>query len=490
MSSVSFRPLFCQGFVAVVCMSALVISWGGPAIAQEKESAAVVAEPPTRDEIITMIRERRFADGLQRLDDALVASPNDYSVGVLYYNLVMAIGNDKSDDSLAMLRSILQRHQEASNPGVGNVIALAAATESILLRDESLSLEDKLALLDRLDEKTVGGNSMLEMPRRTAMNRRVMLLLSADRKEEALAKLEALVTESKADLAGKSPTAIAKFVTAVQTFQSLGGTAFPERAAELMAEAQGATSEAFAAEQVDPLVMSAFFMLRLSHANMLARTDIDRAEKLLNELGEALESAPTKVGEQNARAVDGYARSVQQLRSRVAATKKINAMIGTEAPEIDAEHFVAGEPVSLADLRGKVVLIDFWAVWCGPCIITFPHLIEWHEKYADKGLVILGATRFYGYRWDDEAGRAVRVEEEIPAEQELAMLEKFRESHGLKHPFFVTPAQSDFQAAYGVTGIPHAVLIDKAGKIQMIRVGSGEANAKDLEAKIEELLGG
>jgi hypothetical protein len=70
------------------------------------------------------------------------------------------------------------------------------------------------------------------------------------------------------------------------------------------------------------------------------------------------------------------------------------------------------------------------------------------------------------------------------------MLEKFRESHGLKHPFFVTPAQSDFQAAYGVTGIPHAVLIDKAGKIQMIRVGSGEANAKDLEAKIEELLGG
>lgn len=145
------------------------------------------------------------------------------------------------------------------------------------------------------------------------------------------------------------------------------------------------------------------------------------------------------------------------------------------------------EPTTMADLKGKVVLIDFWAVWCGPCIATFPHLIEWHEEFSDRGLVILGATRFYDYDWDDEKGKAARSKD-VSAEAELAMLEKFRESHKLHPGFFVAPKTSTYSKDFGVTGIPQAVLIDKQGKIRMIRVGSGDANAKALHTKIAELL--
>ena len=123
----------------------------------------------------------------------------------------------------------------------------------------------------------------------------------------------------------------------------------------------------------------------------------------------------------------------------------------------------------------------------GPCIATFPHLIEWQEKYGDKGLKIIGITKYYGYEWDDESGKAKRGEDVSP-ETELTMLERFRESYKLHHGFIVTPKESDYAGKFLVTGIPQAVLVDKEGKIRMIKVGSGDANAQALEAEIESLL--
>lgn len=176
------------------------------------------------------------------------------------------------------------------------------------------------------------------------------------------------------------------------------------------------------------------------------------------------------------------------MRDRLKTALAREALIGTEAPEIKADHFIATAPVTMADLRGKVVLLDFWAVWCGPCIATFPHLIEWHEKYADKGLVILGQTSFYNYTWDESTGKASHAEGAAPPADELAMLEKFRESHQLRHGFLVSRKASGYTKPFAVSMIPQAVLIDKQGKIQLIRVGSSKANAKAVEKKIEELL--
>src|SRR6185369_13515348 len=169
--------------------------------------------------------------------------------------------------------------------------------------------------------------------------------------------------------------------------------------------------------------------------------------------------------------------------------KKLAAVVGKPAAPLakQIQGWVNGEPLKDEDLKGKVVLLDFWAVWCGPCIATFPHLKEWNEKYKDKGLVIIGLTNYYNFQWDEDAKKASRATEKITPAEEQEMLVKFAESHELKHRFAIE-ANRSLSEFYGVTGIPHVVVIDQQGMIRMMKVGSGEANTKEIGDLLASLL--
>lgn len=224
-------------------------------------------------------------------------------------------------------------------------------------------------------------------------------------------------------------------------------------------------------------------------ASPLARTEPDKADALVKLGRESLtkiKEAATK--DEAKKQVDQLLRQFTSLERSIEGGRKIAALIGTDSVPLDVEAWTNGTPLTDGDLKGKVVLLDFWAVWCGPCIATFPHLKEWNEKYGEKGLVIVGLTRYYNYQWDEAAGRAVGNKEGVPHEQEQEMLQKFAEHHGLHHRFAIQKKDGTLDKQYAVSGIPHVVLIDQQGKVRMIRVGSGEKNAKDLGDMIEKLL--
>lgn len=213
------------------------------------------------------------------------------------------------------------------------------------------------------------------------------------------------------------------------------------------------------------------------------RSNPEVAAEMLKSLEDEIESADFLQDRDKQILSTNIARTRSQIEP---ALTRMN-LVGQPAPEFDSEAWVNGEATTLRDLRGKVVLIDFWAVWCGPCIATFPHLREWNEDYGDKGLVIVGVTSKYDYSWDEDAERAVRGEEHS-MDEELAMLEKFLEHHELEHRSMVTPEGTSMSKEYGVSGIPQAVLIDKQGTVRLIKVGSGQANADALHEMIEQLL--
>jgi thiol-disulfide isomerase/thioredoxin len=126
------------------------------------------------------------------------------------------------------------------------------------------------------------------------------------------------------------------------------------------------------------------------------------------------------------------------------------AMVGKDAPDFTLEA-VANVPsasaLSLVDLRGKAVVLDFWATWCGPCQAEAPILNKVAQRFKDRGLVVVGVNT------SDQPGRA----------RPWAM------GHGITFP--IVYDADEVAPKYGVENLPTLVLVSKTGKILAVRTG-------------------
>ena len=125
-----------------------------------------------------------------------------------------------------------------------------------------------------------------------------------------------------------------------------------------------------------------------------------------------------------------------------------------------------GKVVHLSDYKGKVVLLDFWATWCGPCKIEIPWFMEMQRKNKDKGFEVLGVAM------DDEGWEVVKP---------------FVTKLGVNYRM-VIGNDTTAQAYGGVDALPTTFLIDRAGKVAAVHVGL--TSKRDFEDGIEQLLQG
>jgi thiol-disulfide isomerase/thioredoxin len=148
-----------------------------------------------------------------------------------------------------------------------------------------------------------------------------------------------------------------------------------------------------------------------------------------------------------------------------------------QLPELVGNDWVEQEPKKLSDLRGQVVLLDFWATWCGPCRYTLPNLSRWQTEYKSKGLVILGVTKYYGHG----------DQKPMTPSEELVYLREFRKRNRLPYGFLVSDSSKN-ELNYGVVSIPTSFLIDRKGMVRYISLGASEDEIEVLGEMIKKLL--
>ena len=133
--------------------------------------------------------------------------------------------------------------------------------------------------------------------------------------------------------------------------------------------------------------------------------------------------------------------------------------IGEQAPEINAQYWLNAPALSLQALRGRIVIVEFWATWCGPCRATIPHLIELYKQTSAKGVVIVSLTN-----------------------ESRGEVERFAKQMGM---IYAIGGGSNSGTAYGVRGIPHAFIVDPSGKVAWEGHPAGGLDAA-LEAQLKK----
>lgn len=205
----------------------------------------------------------------------------------------------------------------------------------------------------------------------------------------------------------------------------------------------------------------------------LLKADVDRTSVgLVQNVGRALERSPNEDGQQLAirlyreaspliatsdnKQLAGYAKVLDGIVRRLTLLGKPLEISG---------QTIAGGDLDWESYRGKVVLVDFWATWCGPCRAELPHVKKVYEQYHDKGFDVVGIAL-------DKTKEPV---DEFLSDQEIPWATLYAADADGQHPM---------AEKYGVMAIPTAILVDKEGIVVSLN-----ARGDELDRQVERLLG-
>ena len=147
---------------------------------------------------------------------------------------------------------------------------------------------------------------------------------------------------------------------------------------------------------------------------------------------------------------------------RVKKEAALANLVGNPAPELNFTWATRDGLSNLEDLRGKVVILDFWATWCGPCVRSFPQMRELANHYADSPVEIVGVTSLQGQVHGLEP---TPIETKNNPDREHALMGDYVAKQQINWTIAFSE-QEVFNPDYGITGIPHVAILAPDGTLR------------------------
>jgi len=223
---------------------------------------------------------------------------------------------------------------------------------------------------------------------------------------------------------------------------------------------------------------------------MTAMVDLSLTRRRVEKLEKADAPAALKLveGAKDLYAKVGWERDYETSMRRL-------KLHGNPAPLLEADAWVNSEPLTLEALRGKVIVLDFWMTWCGPCRKAFPTMEAFARKHADKDVVVIGVTENQGFVLNHEGNR-LRGEKDakLTWDEEVPLVRQFVKDFGITVPVAIgrvpTDTKEEFPSApmlhdYGVPFFPSVAVIDRKGIVHFM----GYPEEKAMEELITKLEG-
>lgn len=173
----------------------------------------------------------------------------------------------------------------------------------------------------------------------------------------------------------------------------------------------------------------------------------------------------------------------QAAEEEAAAEAKVAALVGQAAPEIAFTWSTKPDLKHLSDLKGQIVVLDFWATWCGPCIRSFPKVREEVAHFKDSPVKFLGVTSLQGRVHGIEPKP---IDTKGNPQKEYDLMPEFMKKKEMTWDVAFSE-QNVFNADYGIRGIPFVAIVDPKGVVRHAGLNPLDPEA-DIEGKVTALL--